>query len=61
MNLGEDGNLLGRVLALIVLICAIALVRGAAYGPNCPFCLSCGADSMSAPAPDSPAAPAPEE
>ncbi|NNN07333.1 MAG: hypothetical protein HKL90_15690 [Elusimicrobia bacterium] len=45
MNFNEDGNLLGRVLALALLIGAVAEVRAVAYGGGCPFSRACGASS----------------
>jgi len=39
MNFNEDGNLMGRVLALAVLVAAVVGVRGL-LGHPCPFCFS---------------------
>jgi hypothetical protein len=55
MSFNEDGNLMGRVVALALLVGAAAGVRGIARGSACPFCF--GGESAVTEAPSSVSAP----
>jgi hypothetical protein len=51
MNFNEDGNLMGRVLALALLVGVVVGVRGLC-GYGCAFCFSGAATSAAAPSSD---------